>query len=162
MPICGCCCCWSNEFGALGFSNEKSLVYCVITVRLGAAPGVAPSPFVVVIVVSARRATPVEGSVAWLTQAIGRDKDGWELGVRSFDQADAPAPSGSRKAAIVTHRFGAFAVAAVGWEACATPWARGPRHRLYCPAPWRQVRAASLPASSAEMPGPSRKRRAGR
>src|ERR1700722_15179154 len=35
----GCCACWAYDFGALGFSNEKSLVYCAITWNCGCEGG---------------------------------------------------------------------------------------------------------------------------
>ena len=79
MPICGCCCCCIREFGAFGFSNEKSLMYCAITPRFGAwrlrgrfrgrAAAVRrtdmafPPP---------RCASAVRG--VWLTQASGRTR----------------------------------------------------------------------------------------
>src|SRR5271167_3104680 len=38
MAIWGCCCGCIREFGAFGFSNEKSLMYCAITPRFGWPP----------------------------------------------------------------------------------------------------------------------------
>src|SRR5690242_5928836 len=47
MLIDGCCCGGERERGALGFSNEKSLMYCVSTLSCGTFSGAGP-PFVVV------------------------------------------------------------------------------------------------------------------
>src|ERR1041385_377881 len=48
MLIEGCCCCGDSDPGALGFSNERSLVYCASTFNWGGAPasGGVPLPLV--------------------------------------------------------------------------------------------------------------------
>src|ERR1700731_503441 len=48
MLIAGCCCCGVSEPGALGFSNDRSLVYCASTFNWGGGPasGGAPLPLV--------------------------------------------------------------------------------------------------------------------
>src|SRR4051794_22410810 len=47
MLIAGCCCCGASDAGALGFSNERSLVYWARTFSWGGgASGGAPLPLV--------------------------------------------------------------------------------------------------------------------
>src|SRR6185437_4321836 len=49
MLIAGCCDCGASEPGALGFSNDRSLVYCASTLSCGggAASGGVPLPFAI-------------------------------------------------------------------------------------------------------------------
>src|SRR5262249_17080192 len=47
MLMDGCCCCCCREGGAVGFSNDKSLVYCASTLSWGGVPSCgAPLPLV--------------------------------------------------------------------------------------------------------------------
>src|SRR5215471_7195051 len=63
MLICGGCPCGCSDCGALGFSNEKSLVYCAKTLSWGGAPdpGGLPLPLVMKLV---SRIGPTSGQVA--------------------------------------------------------------------------------------------------
>src|SRR5260370_31196395 len=78
MAICGCCCGCIREFGAFGFSNEKSLMYCAITPRFGwaAASSVALPPLVEFDIPVPLRlpAMRVQRLAVWLTQPIRPNK----------------------------------------------------------------------------------------
>src|ERR1700746_12 len=67
MLSAGCCGGGVSERGALGFSNEKSLMYCVNTLSCGSFSGFGP-PFVVVMRSPDGRGAPRNGR--WLTQAV--------------------------------------------------------------------------------------------
>src|ERR1700685_620091 len=97
MAICGCCCGCIREFGAFGFSNEKSLMYCAITPRFGcaAASSAALPPFVELAISVPLRlpAMRVHRFAVWLTQAIRPNK-------ATYRTVAKPLPNGGE------HRFG--------------------------------------------------------